>query len=122
MKYKSGDLIDKPWGYEKIIEFNEKYMVKELFMKAGNQCSLQYHNFKTETIYVLDGELEIIKGSIKKNSGNLNQEKYTKGDVITLYPGDVHRMRAKSDCLYLEASTSEMDDVVRLKDDYNRDS
>ena len=121
MNYQSGDKIEKPWGYEKIIEFNNKYMVKELFMKKGNQCSLQYHNKKIETIYVLDGELEIIKGSIFKSAEQLSKENFKKGDFITLHSGEVHRMRAKTDSLYLEASTPEMDDVIRLKDDYNRD-
>ena len=41
--------IIKPWGYEKILELNKKYVLKELFMKKGHRCSLQYHQKKMET-------------------------------------------------------------------------
>ena len=47
--------IEKPWGYEKLLEVNDNYVVKELFMKEGNSCSLQYHNIKHETFYVING-------------------------------------------------------------------
>ena len=52
-------IINKPWGKEEVIEMNEKYMVKKLTMWAGHRCSLQYHNQKKETIYVLEGQLRI---------------------------------------------------------------
>ena len=32
----------------------------------------------------------------------------------------VHRMEGEEDSVYLEASTPEIDDVIRLVDDYNR--
>ena len=51
--------IDKPWGYEALVELNDSYAVKFLFMKKGNQCSLQHHEYKTETLMVLEGELEV---------------------------------------------------------------
>ena len=38
--------IIKPWGWEKLIELNKYYCVKELFMKKGEECSLQYHKKK----------------------------------------------------------------------------
>ncbi len=104
--------IEKPWGYENILEQNEIYVLKELFMKVGHGCSLQYHEVKRETIYVLTGRLEI-KVNDKKRV-------YERGDSITIHPKEVHRMKAMSDCLYLEASTPELDDVVRLDDYYGR--
>ena len=51
--------IEKPWGYEELVELNDSYAVKFLFMKKGKQCSLQHHEYKTETLMVLDGELEV---------------------------------------------------------------
>ena len=51
--------IDKPWGYEELIELNESYAVKFLFMKHGNQCSVQHHKHKTETLMVREGELDV---------------------------------------------------------------
>ena len=111
--------IDKPWGKEEVIEINDKYMMKKLTMWKGHRCSLQLHNFKKETIYVLSGKLNIISGPDQEN---LKAKTYTAGQSITIAPGIVHRMEGVEDCVYLEASTPEMDDVVRLTDDYDRES
>mgnify|MGYP003974797109 FL=1 len=110
-------VIEKPWGKEEIIEINEKYMMKKLTMWKGHRCSLQLHNHKKETIYVLSGQLRIISGP---DQNNLTGKIYTVGDSITISPGTVHRMEGAEDSVYLEASTPEMDDVVRLVDDYDR--
>jgi len=105
--------IDKPWGREEILETNPAYTVKRLFMKKGCQCSYQYHEKKKETVLILKGELKIIlenKTLVLKG-----------GEFLTLKPLQKHRMRAElRDVLYLECSTSELDDVVRIKDDYKR--
>ena len=110
-------VIEKPWGREEVVEINEKYMVKKLTMFAGHRCSLQYHNIKKETIYVLSGVLKIIQG---KSQDSLTEKLYRPGDTITIPPGLIHRMEGVEDSVYLEASTPEMDDVVRLVDDYKR--
>jgi mannose-6-phosphate isomerase len=111
-------VIEKPWGREEVIEINDKYMVKKLTMFAGHRCSLQFHNIKKETIYVLSGVLKIIQGP---SQDDLGEKLYRAGDTITIAPGLVHRMEGVEDCVYLEASTPEMDDVVRLADDYQRE-
>lgn len=110
-------VIEKPWGREEVIEINERYMVKKLTMWAGHRCSLQFHNIKKETIYVLSGVLKIIQG---QRQDALVEKLYHAGDTITIPPGLIHRMEAVKDSVYLEASTPEMDDVVRLVDDYQR--
>ena len=109
--------IEKPWGKEEVIEINERYMMKKLTMRKGHRCSLQYHNQKLETIYVLSGHLRIYTGP---NQESLYSKIFVSHDTITLTPGVVHRMEAVEDCVYLEASTPEIDDVVRISDDYNR--
>jgi mannose-6-phosphate isomerase len=111
------EIIEKPWGREEIIEINDKYMVKKLTMWAGHRCSLQYHNIKSETIYVLSGVLRIIQGA---SLNSLDEKLYCAGDTITINAGLIHRMEGVEDAVYLEASTPEIDDVVRLLDDYNR--
>ena len=111
-------IIEKPWGKEEVIEINDKYMMKKLTMLKGHRCSLQLHNHKKETIYVLSGQLKIISGP---DQDNLTGKIYTEGDSITISPGVGHRMEGVEDSIYLEASTPEMDDVVRLVDDYERD-
>tara|TARA_B100000929_G_scaffold286764_1_gene272430 strand:+ start:703 stop:1044 length:342 start_codon:yes stop_codon:yes gene_type:complete len=111
-------IIEKPWGKEEVIEINDKYMMKKLTMLKGHRCSLQIHNHKKETIYVLSGQLRITSGS---DQDNLTGKIYSEGESITISPGVVHRMEGVEDSIYLEASTPEMDDVVRLVDDYERD-
>ncbi|MBI2354866.1 MAG: cupin [Deltaproteobacteria bacterium] len=110
-------LIEKPWGKEEIIEINDCYMLKKLTMRAGHRCSLQYHNMKRETIYLLSGLLRIYYGPTREQ---MVSKLYGPHETITLIPGVVHRMEAVEDSVYLEASTPEMDDVVRLVDDYER--
>ena len=109
--------IIKPWGKEELIEHNNRYVLKKLFMNKGHRCSLQYHEKKHETIYVLNGKLKISSGdSVNK----LDEKIYYQNDFIVLIPGIIHRMEAIEDSIYLEASTPELDDVIRLSDDYVR--
>jgi mannose-6-phosphate isomerase len=109
--------IEKPWGKEEVIEINDHYMVKKLTMWKGHRCSLQYHNQKKETIYVLSGQLKIHSGP---SENELTVKIYGPNDTITLLPRTIHRMEGVEDCVYLEASTPQMEDVVRIQDDYNR--
>jgi len=113
----NNNIIKKPWGQEEIVEINDKYMVKKLTMFAGQRCSLQYHKFKVETIYVLSGTLKITHGD---NQESLDYKIYGAGESITILPGYIHRMEGIEEAIYLEASTPEMDDVIRLEDDYKR--
>jgi mannose-6-phosphate isomerase len=110
-------LIEKPWGSEELLEKNDAYVVKRLFMKQGHRCSLQFHEQKQETVYVLSGVLRILVGP---TADSLTDHIYRVGDSLTLIPGMVHRMEAVEDALYLEASTPQLDDVVRISDDYSR--
>jgi quercetin dioxygenase-like cupin family protein len=110
-------VIEKPWGKEEVVEINDRYMVKKLTMWKGHRCSLQYHNIKCETIYVLRGQIRIYYGPSQEQ---LKSKVYGPDETITLTPGVVHRMEAVEDSVYLEASTPEMEDVVRLADDYHR--
>lgn len=110
-------IIDKPWGKEELIEINDRYMVKKLTMLKGHRCSLQFHKVKRETIYVIGGQLRICYGFSQEK---LDSRIFVPGEMITLTPGIIHRMEAVEDSVYLETSTPEMDDVVRLADDYQR--
>ncbi|CAO6130728.1 {ManC} Mannose-6-phosphate isomerase [Candidatus Pelagibacterales bacterium] len=110
-------IIDKPWGKEELLEINDHYMVKKLTMRKGHRCSLQYHKQKKETIYVLSGQLKIYSGL---SENKLKEKIYGPNDTITLLPGTIHRMEGVEDCVYLEASTPQLEDVVRIQDDYNR--
>lgn len=109
--------VDKPWGFEELIECNDKYVVKKLFMKKGHSCSIQYHELKTETIIIYSGKLNIYVGNSLKN---LEKKEYGQGDNITIKPYTIHRMEAIEDCIYYETSTNELWDVIRLQDNYGR--
>jgi len=109
--------IDKPWGYEKHIEINENYVVKELFMKEGCGCSLQFHNNKHETFYVVSGKLRFYVGN---NKDNLQIMYLETGSYYIIKPMVVHRMEAVVDSKYIECSTNFLDDVVRIDDKYGR--
>jgi mannose-6-phosphate isomerase len=109
--------IEKPWGQEEIVEINDQYVVKRLTMWRGHRCSLQYHELKKETIYVLSGALKISKGALECE---MIEKIYGPGESITIEPRIVHRMEGIEDSVYLEASTPELDDVIRLADDYLR--
>jgi mannose-6-phosphate isomerase len=109
--------IEKPWGYEKILESNDKYTLKKLFMKSGHSCSLQLHNIKHETFYVINGKMLFEYGYDKDT---LNKLELLKGEYFTVPPKMIHRMTSLDDCTYLESSTSELDDVIRFEDKYGR--
>jgi len=111
-------IIDKPWGREEWIEVNDKYTLKKLVMNKGHRCSLQYHKIKKETFYVLSGLMELTIGN---DIDNLNTITMIPGDSMTIEPYTIHRMKGLEYSEYLESSTSELDDVVRLEDDYKRD-
>lgn len=108
--------INKPWGYELIWAHTKKYVGKILFIKSGESLSLQYHNKKDETIYMINGEMNL---EIKKN-GKRRIKKMTVGDSFHIEPHTIHRMSAITDCFVCEVSTPELDDVVRLEDKYGR--
>ena len=108
---------EKPWGYEDLIALNDRYCFKLLFVKAGHRTSLQYHKVKHETMYFLSGKATL---EIHGEDGSVENRRLATGDTFQLAPGTVHRMSAEEDATYLEASTPELDDVVRLEDDYGR--
>lgn len=116
--YLNNATIEKPWGSEFLIECNDKYVVKELFMKKGECCSLQYHELKRETIYILEGCLKVYIGlEIDK----LQEKIMYPGNHLTIEPFTIHRMEGVGDKnRYLETSTNELWDVVRLNDKYGR--
>jgi mannose-6-phosphate isomerase len=109
--------VEKPWGYELIYAATDRYSGKVLFIKAGEQLSLQFHKEKDETIYVHSGRLALEMGEPGKP---VDTEVVGPGRAFHLAPGTVHRMRALEDTYVLEVSTPELDDVIRLEDKYGR--
>lgn len=113
-------IVPKPWGRERIIEANEKYALKILEVDAGHRLSLQYHNRKCETMYCIYGCGTLFLVDPKRGNREMT---LLPGRHVTIYPGVVHRLVASktSPVMVIEASSPELDDVVRLEDDYNRE-
>jgi len=111
--------VDKPWGHEVIFAITERYAGKLLFVKAGESLSLQFHNVKDESWYVLEGRAELELAAPGERV--LGREIVGPGASFRLHPGTVHRVSAIEDTTILEVSTPELDDVVRLEDRYGRE-
>jgi mannose-6-phosphate isomerase len=109
--------VDKPWGHELIWASTATYCGKILFIRSGEELSLQFHKEKDETIYVYSGRVQFELGEPGKPT---DTEIVGPGHAFRLPPGTVHRMRALEDTTLLEVSTPELDDVVRLEDRYGR--
>lgn len=109
--------VDKPWGHEVIWAHADRYVGKILFIKAGERLSLQYHEKKDETVYVLSGKMIFEVGERDSPRQELVM---SAGESYRITPFTVHRMIAVEDTHVLEASTPELDDVVRLEDKYGR--
>jgi quercetin dioxygenase-like cupin family protein len=108
--------VQKPWGYEVHWAKTDRYVGKIIHIDKGHALSLQYHNIKDETIYVLAGKL-LFEIDV---DGKLVQQEMAPGEAVHVTPRTVHRMTAIEDCDVLEASTPELTDVVRLEDRYGR--
>lgn len=109
--------IDKPWGHEEIIEHNDRYVVKKLHIDAGHRLSLQYHEKKHETLLLIWGEVNL---NIGTKEDELQPIIMYPGTHQVIVPGTIHQIAAVQDSIIIECSTPELDDVVRLKDDYGR--
>lgn len=112
-------LVTKPWGYEKIWAWSERYVGKILHINAGQELSVQYHNKKDETAYLLSGE--IVYRVQRSGEDELDDVRLEVGESFRIVPGTIHQMIAVTDCDVLEVSTPELNDVVRLSDKYGRE-
>ena len=108
--------VDKPWGYEIVWAETDRYVGKILHISKGQKLSRQYHNRKDETFYVQSGEMDLEVG----RDADIKVIHMKAGDSFHCVPLTVHRMVAVTDVDVLEASTPDLDDVVRLEDAYGR--
>jgi len=108
--------VPKPWGYELIFARTDRYVGKILHINRGESLSLQFHEMKEETLYVVNGELRLTI----EHDGDRRELMLRKGEAFHIPPRLIHRMEALADTDVAEVSTPELDDVVRLEDRYGR--
>ena len=108
--------VPKPWGYELIFAKTDRYVGKILHIAKGECLSLQYHEMKEETLYVVAGELKLTI----EYDGDRREVMLRAGQAFHIPPRLIHRMEAVVDTDVAEVSTPELDDVVRLEDRYGR--
>lgn len=110
--------VDKPWGHEEVFALVEgKFCGKAIHVTDGHSLSLQYHEQKEEVICVQSGRLKVEVGLHEDSLETFDLEP---GESIHLKPFTRHRITAIGDTVMLEASTTQLTDVVRLEDRYGR--
>lgn len=112
-------VVIKPWGKEEWLALNDKYCYKRIYINAGYKTSFQYHEFKIETNYIISGEAEVW---LENDEGVIEKKLMSAGDYMHVLPFRKHRVIAITDLILQEASTPEVDDVIRIEDDTHREN
>lgn len=121
--------VSKPWGHEVWYTQNGgriPYALKQIHMVAGKRSSLQSHQFKAETNYVVDGHVTVLNGTFAPadggpvNAAAIPRQTHGPRSGWTSSPGMLHRVIAETDYTAIEVSTPELDDVIRWEDDTAR--
>lgn len=105
-------IVEKPWGREVWWAVTDRYVGKVLEVRAGHALSLQYHREKLETLFFRRGAGTLILGD--------DRIPIREGLAVTVNPGVLHKVIADSDLEIFEVSTPQVEDVVRVQDDYGR--
>jgi NDP-sugar pyrophosphorylase family protein/mannose-6-phosphate isomerase-like protein (cupin superfamily) len=109
--------VIKPWGKEEWLELNDAYCYKRIYINAGYKTSYQYHNFKRETNFIISGEAEIW---LENDEGVVEKKIMKAGEYFNVTPPKKHRVIALTDIILQEVSTPEVDDVIRINDEFAR--
>ncbi len=110
--------VEKPWGHELIWAHTDRYVGKVLVIEAGKRLSLQRHLVKDESILVTSGRLRLY---LEDETGTVRVEELGAGEHRHVATGRIHRYEAIERTELMEVSTPELDDVVRLEDDFGRE-
>ena len=119
MRHEQGSRTEKPWGHEILLAINDRYAMKDIFLREGTRSSLQSHNNKLESIVVIDGSMLL---ELEDTDGTMQRCEVGPGYAYDVLPGRRHRVTALSDVRVIEVSTPELDDIVRYEDDFGRRS
>jgi mannose-6-phosphate isomerase-like protein (cupin superfamily) len=114
---KTATRVEKPWGFELIWAHTDRYVGKLIVVETGKRLSLQFHRVKDESIYVATGKLRL---HLENDDGEVVTREMGPGDHAHIPVGRRHRFESIERVEILEVSTPELDDVVRVEDDYGR--
>jgi len=117
MAYRFPRRAEKPWGFELLLAHTPKYASKLIVVRAGHRLSLQYHEKKDESIYLHEGKALV---EIEGRDRSMESVILIPGQCIRIPPRTKHRIKAIEETTFFEVSTPELDDVVRVEDDYGR--
>ena len=110
-------IVKKPWGEEHWLAHTDRYAMKILIVRQGHRLSLQYHERKMEHQYVESGRVRV---TLENAAGELEEFEVGPGQGYAIPTCRKHRIEALEDLRIFEVSTPELEDVVRLSDDYGR--
>ena len=106
----------RPWGQEEVLFIAPgKFMLKKLFIKAGQKGGVQYHRLKDEGGILISGKMIV---RYDNGNGELTERVILPGDVFHFEPGVVHQEEAIEDCVIIEGSTPHFNDRVRCEEQY----
>ena len=102
----------KGWGYEDWIANSKDYCGKVLHFNKGKRCSIHFHKIKDETFYLLSGRLEIKLSDSESEyaKGKIKTIIMEKGDVLHIWLGRVHQMKAIEESDLIEISTQHFEE------------
>lgn len=110
--------VVKPWGYElHWVPEGLPFMGKIIHIDTGKRLSLQIHDQKQESWFIMSGRAKVIWEDSK---GNLIETELERGKGYTLALGQKHRLMGITDCDVIEVSMPETGNTYRLEDDYAR--
>lgn len=116
-------VVDKPWGREVWINYRnaeevgdeeKRYVMKKLYIKKGTRTSFQYHLEKEETNFLIEGSVE---AWFEDREGHIDKKTLKAGAIWSIPAGIKHRIVTLEDIILIEASSPEVDDVIRIEDD-----
>ncbi len=139
IRHSSAKVVDKPWGEEMWLAdgIETPYALKRIMFLSGKRSSLQVHEFKFETNFVLSGSgvfllsenpIDVRRYLASEDKTKIEEMIYSDlreielipETVIDVPPGYVHRVIAKTTLVFVECSSTELDDVIRISDDSGR--
>ena len=109
----------RPWGsFENLLD-EEYCKVKRIIVKPGQRLSYQYHHYRTEHWVIVQGAATVTLDGKDKD--------YVEGEIVDIPVKTKHRVKNNftEDLIFIETQTGTYfgeDDIVRLEDDYGRNS